>query len=180
LENLRPQIILDALLFRAVQADEIAVLEARVQEVAEENSKAQNPKAQNSKRGLAQPNYILDVIGKDTASGQWHLSRKVYFNRANLLPYRQLVFDTRGDVATDAHYSDFKDFQGIPFPTGIQIHRPQEEYTIGLKVTKLTLNQPFTPDQFQLAIPSGAQVVRLDGSQGQGSNSAMRSAEAPR
>ncbi len=39
LENLRPQIILDAILFRAVQADEIAVLEARVQEVAEENSK---------------------------------------------------------------------------------------------------------------------------------------------
>ncbi len=175
LENLRPKIILDALLFRVVQADEIAVLEARAQEVTEENSKEQKPR-----RKLTQPNYIIDIIGKDPDSGQWYLSRKVYFNRANLLPYRQLVFNKQGDVATDAHYADFKDFQGISFPTGILIHRPQEEYTIGLKVTKLTLNQPFTPDQFQLAIPAGAQVVRLDGSEGQGSNSVMRSAEAPR
>ncbi len=175
LENLRPQIILDALLFRAVQSDEIAVLEARVQEVSEEN-----PKQQHSRKRLTQPNYVLDLIAKDALSGQWYLARKVYFNRANLLPYRQLVFNKQGEVATDAHYNDYKDFQSIPFPTGILIQRPQEEYTIGLKVTKLTLNEALTPDQFQLAQPPGAQVIRLDGSQGQGSTSATRSAEAER
>jgi hypothetical protein len=173
LENLRPRIILDALLFRAVQADEIAVLEARVQEVVEESSKEKHPK-----RRLTQPNYVLHLIAKDPGSGQWYLARKIYFNRTNLLPYRLLVFNKEGEVATDAHYKDYKDFKGIPFPTDILIHRPQEEYTIGLKVTKLILNEPLRPDQFQLAQPPGAQVVRLDGSQGQGSTSATRSTEA--
>lgn len=175
LENLRPQIIMDAILFRAVQADEIAVLEARAQEVVEENSKDKD-----DKRRVAQPNYVLDVVGKDPESGQWYLSRKIYFSRTNLLPYRQLLFDKRGDIATDAHYGNFKDFQGIPFPTHILIHRPEEEYTIGLTIIKLTLNKPFTPDQFQLAQPPGAQVVRLDGSQAKASSSATRFMETPR
>jgi hypothetical protein len=179
LENLRPQIIMDAILFRAVQADEIAVLEARAREVVEE-TKEEKAKDENSKRKILQPNYVLDVIGKDLGSGQWYLSRKIYFNRSILLPYRQLVFDKRGDIATDAHYSDYKEFQGIPFPTHILIQRPEEEYTIGLKITKLTLNNPFTPDQFQLAQPPGAQVIRLDGNQTDGSSSATRSIEAPR
>jgi outer membrane lipoprotein-sorting protein len=181
LENLRPQIILDALLFRAVQADEIAVLEARLQEVAEENSREQRSREQRSRKRLIQPNYVLDLIAKDALSGQWYLARKVYFNRANLLPYRQLVFNKQGEVATDAHYNDYKDFQSIPFPTDILIQRPQEEYTIGLKIIKLALNEALTPDQFQLAQPPGAQVIRLDGSQGQGSASATTgSAEAER
>lgn len=190
LENLRPQIILDALLFHAVEADEIAVLEARVQEVLEEDSKQQNSKEQHTKeqnskqqhtkRRLTQPNYVLDLIAKDALSGQWYLARKVYFNRANLLPYRQLVFTKQGEVATDAHYNDYKDSQGIPFPADILIQRPQEEYMIGIKITKLALNEALTPDQFQLAQPPGAQVIRLDGSQGQGSASAKGSAEAER
>ena len=165
LENLRPQIIMDALLFHAVQADEIAVLEARVREVEE----------QSSRKKLIQPNYVLDIIRKDPGSEQWHLVRKVYFNRADLLPYRQLFFNEQGEVATDAHYSDFKDFQNIPFPTHILIQRPQEEYTIGLTIIKLTLNEALKPDQFQLAQPAGAQVIHLDGGGEQGS--AMRSAQ---
>jgi hypothetical protein len=51
---------------------------------------------------------------------------------------------------------------------------------IGIKITKLALNEALTPDQFQLAQPPGAQVIRLDGSQGQGSASAKGSAEAER
>ncbi len=167
LENLRPQIILEALLFRGLQPDEIAVLEARVREVPEPDSK----------RRVTRPNYVLDVIHQDQSSGQWHLARKIYFDRADLLPYRQILFNDEGEVATDAHYSNFKDFQNIPFPTYILIHRPQEEYTIGLKFTKVTLNAPLKPDQFQLPVPSGALIIRLDGDREQGSTSATRSAE---
>ena len=43
-----------------------------------------------------------------------------------------------------------------------------------------SMNEALTPDQFQLAQPPGAQVIRLDGSQGQGSASAKGSAEAER
>ena len=161
LENLRPQIILDALLFRPVQPDEIAVLEARTRVLTDEESE----------KHLQQPNYILDIIHNDPASGDRYLSRKIYFNRANLLPYRQLIFNKAGEVQTDAQYTGFKDFGGVRFPTHIVIQRPQEEYTIGLRIIKLTFNQPLNPDQFVLPRPPGAQVVRLDGSQPSASNS---------
>ena len=158
LENLRPKIIMDAFLLPTVQSDEIAVTEARVQEVSEPESK----------KKLARPNYVLDVIRKNPDSGEWYLARKIYFDRADLLPYRQLVFDKQGDIATDVNYSNFKDFQNIPFPTLIHIQRPEEEYTIGLKITKLALNEALKPDQFQLSRPPGAQVIRLDNDREQG------------
>lgn len=165
LENLRPQIILDALLFQPVQPDEIAVVEARTQTVIDEVSK----------KHLQQPNYILDIVRQDAVSGEWYLSRKVYFNRTDLLPYRQLIFSKSGVVVTDAQYGGFKDFGGIRFPTHIVIQRPQEEYMIGLRIIKLTLNQPLKPEQFVLPQPPGAQVVRLDGSRpAAASNSAGR------
>lgn len=170
LENLRPHIIMDALLFNPIQADEIAVLETRVFEIVGKDSQAK----------VEQSNYILDIIEKDAVSGQWHLSRKVYFDRTDLLPHRQLVFNKQGDVATDARYNDFKDFQGILFPSNIRIQRIEEEYTIGLRFTKLTLNGPLQPDQFLLVQPPGAQVVRLNGNQEPGSTSATHSANAPR
>ena len=161
LENLRPQIILDALLFRPVQPDEIAVLEVRTRVLTDEESE----------KHLQQSNYILDIIRNGPASEDRYLSRKIYFNRANLLPYRQLIFNKAGEVQTDAQYTGFKDFGGVRFPTHIMIQRPQEEYTIGLRIIKLTFNQPLNPDQFVLPRPPGAQVVRLDGSQPSASNS---------
>jgi outer membrane lipoprotein-sorting protein len=161
LENLRPQIILQSLLFYPVPPGEIAVLEARLQTVVDEQSQ----------KHLEQPNYVLDIIRQDSSSGQWYLSRKIYINRSNLLPYRLLLFSRTGEIATDAHYGNFKDFGGIRFPTQIVIHRPQEEYTVGLKITKLTLNQPLRPEQFVLVQPPGAQVERLDG----GPSSALNS-----
>ena len=154
LENLRPQVILDALLFQPVQPDDIAVLEARMQTVVDEQSK----------KRVEQPNYVLDIIHQDPSSGRWYLSRKLYFNRSNLLPYRQLLFNKAGTIATDAQYGNFRNFGGISFPMHIIIHRPEEEYTVGIKVLKLTLNQPLKPEQFVLEQPEGAQVVRLDGS----------------
>ena len=153
LENLRPQVILDALLFQPVQTDDIVVLEARMQTVVDEQSK----------KRLEQPNYVLDIIHQEPSSGHWYLSRKLYFNRSDLLPYRQLLFNKAGIIATDAQYGNFRNLGGVFFPMHIVIRRPEEEYTVGIKVLKLTLNQPLKPDQFVLEQPAGAQVVRLDG-----------------
>lgn len=160
LENLRPRVILDALLFRPVQPDDIAVVEARTQNIA----------AHKSKTALQQPNYELDIISKDPA-GHWFFERRIYFDRTNLLPYRQLIYDRNGEVATDARYSGFQEWQGVKFPARIEIDRPQEEYRIGLKILKLTLNQPLDASQFVLPQPPGAQVIRLDG-KGAGSTTA--------
>ena len=92
----------------------------------------------------------------------WFLARKLYFNRTTLLPYRQVVYDHNGYVATDATYDDFKPVNGMQFPNMIRIWRPQEEYTITLHIIKLDLNKPMTPEQFALDQPPGSTLVNLD------------------
>ena len=160
LENLRPQHIYDALLLRESDPKtEVAVLESGTESVVD-------PK---TKKLAIQNNYILDVIRRGNGQngevpGQWYLSRKIYFNRVDLKPYKQVVYDKHGNIATIADYSDFQDYGGINFPSEISIERPQEEYTIRLKITKLTLNAPLKPEQFELQQPAGSQLVRLDDS----------------
>jgi len=150
LENIRPQQIYDSLLLRQISSEDIAVLENGYEEV-------QDPKTHN---WMQQPDYELDVISKEGHG--WYLQRKIIFNRINLQPDRQLMYDQNGYVATDTRYSDFRDFSGFKFPSVIQIWRPQEEYSIVLTMVKLQINQPLTDEQFALQQPPGAQVVRLD------------------
>ncbi len=150
LENLRPQAILEALLVRQIRPDEIAVLEHGIELV-------EDPKTHKQ---VEQPDYALDVL--ERGDGGWYLARKIMFSRIDLNPYRQVIYDRHGYVATDTRYADFRDFNGVLFPTQISIWRPQEEYSIILNMLKLTLNQPLTDQQFALAQPPGAQVVDLD------------------
>lgn len=150
MENIRPQHIYDALLLRAIDPkDEIAVVDSDFETVTDEKSQK-----------LQQPDYEVIVVHKEEQG--WYLSRKVIFSRTDLLPHRQLIYDERGNLVTDAHYEDFKDYIGIMFPNQIDIWRPQEEYAITLKMVKLQLNQPLTDEQFALQQPPGAEVVNLD------------------
>ena len=159
LENLRPQHILDALLLRQIDPkNEIAVLE-------QGNETVLDPKTH---KDVLQPDYVIDVIRKSDKG--WFLSRKIYFNRIDLQPHRQVVYDKNGNVATDASYEDFKDYSGVQFPAIIHIFRPQEEYAVTLTIEKMTMNQPLTEEQFALNQPPGAQVVRLDNTNGTAAN----------
>ncbi len=152
LENLRPQHIADALMLHEIDPkDEIAVLEGS-------NEITQDPK---TKRDVEQPNYILDIIRR-APNDDWYLARKLYFSRTTLLPYRQVVYDRNGYVATDASYDDFKPIDGMQFPNLIRIWRPQEEYTVTLHIIKLELNKPMTPEQFALEQPPGSTLINLD------------------
>jgi outer membrane lipoprotein-sorting protein len=151
LENLRPQQIFDALLLREIDPrNEIAVLENSTEPSVE-------PK---TNRPIDQPVYVLIVIRR--ADGDWYLSRKIFFDRSDLEPHRQVVYDKNGYIASDVHYDNFADYSGVHFPTDIRIWRPQEEYTIGLHIVKFQINQPLTDEQFALNQSPGAQVVRLD------------------
>jgi outer membrane lipoprotein-sorting protein len=143
--NLRPQVIYDALLLQAVDPqNELAVLEGGEHEVIEPGA-----------RKLAlQPDYTLNII-KQSGRG-WYISRKVVFDRTDLRPYQQLFYDEHGSIVTDVHYDEYREFNGVSFPTNIQISRPQKEYSIKLQVTKLTINLPIMDDQFLLEPPSGA------------------------
>ena len=145
LENLRPQIIYDALLLQAVDLrNELAVLEAG----------EYNESDPGTRKMALRPDYTLNIIKQN--GREWYLSRKVVFDRTDLRPHQQLFYDEHGSIVTDVHYDEYREFSGASFPTRIQIWRPDEEYSIKLEVTKLAINEPITDDQFVLDVPSGA------------------------
>jgi hypothetical protein len=148
LENLRPQVIYDALLLQAVDLkNDLAVLEGG--EHMGIDRETQKP--------MLQPDYALDII-KQNGQG-WYLARKTVFDRTDLQPHQQVLYDEQGSVVTDVLYDEYKEFNGVLFPTNIRIWRPQEEYFIKLVVTKLTINGPIMDDQFVLEPPSGAGIA---------------------
>jgi outer membrane lipoprotein-sorting protein len=150
LENLRPQVIYDALLLREIDPqNETAVLENGVETVALDKG-----------RKYDAPDYVIDIIR--TKDGDSWLSRKIVFSRLDLLPNRQLVYDESGTLVTDAHYSDYKDYNAVLFPSRIEIWRPEEEYKITLTMVKLTMNLALGNEKFALQQPPGAQVIHLD------------------
>jgi outer membrane lipoprotein-sorting protein len=151
MESIRPQDIYDALLIQPVDPErEIAVLE---------NGEEILHDAKGHR--VLQEDYELIVIRKKGAN-EGMLSRKVVFSRTDLLPHRQYIYDARGKLVTDARYANYKDYDGVSFPSRIEIKRPQEEYDITLNMLKVEINKPLRDDQFALDQPPGAEVVHLD------------------
>jgi len=148
LENLRPEVIYEALLIRHIDPNEIAVMENDTRIVTVGKNKP-----------VTQADYVIDVVRNDQHG--WSLSRKIIFSRTDLLPHRQLIYDEAGNIVTDARYDDYHDYNGSEFPTRIEIIRPQEEYDITLNIIKLELNVPLTDEQFLVEIPAGVQVVNI-------------------
>jgi hypothetical protein len=166
MENLRPQDIYEALLIPRIDpATEIAVLENGYEYLHDAKG-----------RRVLQDDYELTVIKKYDKG--WGLARKIIFGRTDLKPHRQFIYDENGKIVTDARYANYKDYDGVSFPSRIEISRPQEEYDITLNMLKVDINQPLTDEQFVLQQPAGADVVHLDRPQsslatplGQSSNS---------
>jgi hypothetical protein len=160
LENLRPEVIYDALIPRPIDPqNEIAVLE---------NASETTPDPKSKSRVFEEPQYVVDVIRKDKDG--WYLDRKLVFDRSDLMIHHQIIYDTRAYVATDVRYNAYKDYNGTSFASDIDIWRPQEEYSIGLIIVKLALNEPIPDTQFALEQPPGVVVVQLDNPSNQSGN----------
>ncbi len=86
------------------------------------------------------------------------LSRQILFDRTDLQPYAQIIFNDRREVITDVRYDEYKECEGVHFPANIRILFPQEEYSVELKVMKLSINAPITDEQFVMEAPPGAHV----------------------
>lgn len=153
MENIRPQNIYEALLIPPIDAqNEIAVMENGFETLHDAKG-----------HPILQADCELVVIRKTDAG--WMLSRKIVFDRVDLKPHRQYIYDADAKVSTDAKYAEYKDYDGVSFPSRIEIFRPQEEYDITLNLLKVEINQRLTDEQFVLEQPAGADVVHLDHSQ---------------
>jgi hypothetical protein len=166
MENIRPQEIYEALLIPPVDPDpehEIAVLENGEEILHDAKG-----------RRVLQEDYELVVVRclTNCSSGRkneqtWVLSRKIVFSRTDLQPHRQYIYDEQHRLVTDVRYANYKEYDGVSFPSRIEISRPQEEYDITLNLLKLDINKPLRDDQFALEQPPGAEVVHLDKPQSQ-------------
>jgi outer membrane lipoprotein-sorting protein len=151
MESIRPKDIYDALLIRHIDSEhEIPVLE---------NSEEILHDAKGHR--VLQEDYELIVIRKK-GENEGVLSRKIVFSRTDLQPHRQYIYDDQGKLVTDARYADYKEYDGVSFPSRIEIFRPQEEYDITLNMLKMEINKPLRDDQFALQQPPGAEVVHMD------------------
>ena len=151
MENIRPQNIYDALLIHTIDPEsEIAVLESSYEILHDAKG-----------HPILQDDYELVVIRK-RGDKDAVLSRKIVFSRTDLHPTRQYIYDDQGKLVTDARYAEYKDYDGISYPSRIEIYRPDEEYDIKLHVLKLEINKPLKDEQFVVAQPPGAEVVHLD------------------
>jgi hypothetical protein len=107
-------VIYDALLLQAVDLQsELAVLEASEHEVIDHRTQ----------KATLQPDYSLNIIKQN--GREWYLSGKVVFDRTDLWPHQQLLYDENGSIFTDVHYDEYREFNGVLFPTNIQIWRPE-------------------------------------------------------
>jgi|SRR5579871_662847 len=137
LENLRPQHFLDALLVRPVGSGDKVILENYTDE---DNAF-----------------YILHVVHEDL-NGQLVLDRTVWFSRVDLRLARQIILDPAGNILTDARYSNWQAYDGVPFPKHIEINRPRDEYAVVLDVQKVDINKGVSDDKFVLNQPAGSQL----------------------
>ncbi|HUO25227.1 MAG TPA: DUF4292 domain-containing protein [Candidatus Aquilonibacter sp.] len=150
-ENIRPTDIYDALLIRPVDPQtELAVMEKSYEILHDAKG-----------HPILQGDYELMVIRKE-GDNEGVLSRKIVFSRIDLLPHRQYIYDAQGNLITDARYADYKEYDGVSYPSRIEISRPQEEYDIKMSVLKLEINKPLKDEQFTLVQPPGAEVVHLN------------------
>ncbi len=94
--------------------------------------------------------YILHYIAKD-ASGGLHLGRNIWFDRLDLSIVRQKVLDRQRAIssAIRATLSGSRTTT-CPFPSHIDINRPQDGYGVVMDVVQLQMNKSLTDEQFVL------------------------------
>lgn len=150
IENLRPQHLLDALLWTEIRKEEEVLFE----EFNDEKARY----------------YVLTVL---RGGYRREILRKIWFNRADLQVARLQEFGPKGALVSDMHFSDW----GAPtanqeqtagnasaittFPFTLQIDRPHDDYRLDLHVTKLVLNEDIPADRFKFEQPPGSELVQV-------------------
>lgn len=164
IENLRPQHLLDALLWHEIRKEEAVTI-----------------REFNNEQGRY---YVLTVL---RGGYQLEVLREVWFDRANLQVARILNFGTKGTLLSDVSFSDWEPLdsasttQGSPsvasaasaasapppapavtsFPRAILIDRPHDDYKLELQVAKIAVNDEISADRFKLEQPAGSELVRV-------------------
>jgi outer membrane lipoprotein-sorting protein len=152
LENLRPQFFLDALVVRGLDPDDLYEVTAD-SETVEDAAK---------KHLYFVPEYVLSIMRRKPGRQELTPVRVITFNRDDLLPYQQDLYDSEGNLETQVLYNGYQSFEGATYPSSIVIKRPLEEIQIALTVDKINENPTLKDDQFVVTPAEGAVVQTLE------------------
>ncbi len=141
IENLRPQHLLDAVLWPEIRKEEVVLIE----EFNDENARY----------------YVLTVLRGGYRS---EILRKIWFDRADLRMVRLESYGPKGALLSDVRYSNWQPVSAgsaAEYPMNIRIDRPHDEYLLDLAIGKIILNEALESSRFQLEAPAGAEIVHL-------------------
>jgi len=152
IENLRPQHLLDALLWPEIRKEETVILK----EFNDEKSRY----------------YVLTIL---RGGYQVEVLREIWFDRADLQVTRMQTFGPKGVLLSDIQLANWQPLDSpagqtpaatpstgvTSFPRVLRIERPKDDYKLDLQVTKISLNEEIPADGFKLEQPTGAELVRV-------------------
>jgi hypothetical protein len=152
IENLRPQHLLDALLWPEIRKEEAVTL----REFNDEKTRY----------------YVLTVL---RGGYQVEVLREIWFDRTDLQVARMLTFGPKGILFSDVHLADWQPLDGATgqpaptasssapasFPRAIRIERPHDDYKLDLQVSKVSMNEEIPAERFKLEQPTGAELIRV-------------------
>jgi len=151
-ENMRPAFFYDAMVVRGLSPDELYSVTA-------DSETIEDPQ---KKHLLSKAEYVLSIVRSNPGSRQQTPVRVVTFDRSDLKPYQQDIYDADGNLETQVFYGNYSDFNGVDYPSTITIKRPLESYQIVLTVLTITENQSLEHDEFVVDVPAGTIVKNLD------------------
>ena len=148
-QNLRPQHLMQAIFWEPIPPRDVVLVE----QAMDGNSS----------------DYVLTVAsessgnssGAETASGNWRIARKIWFERVGLSMARIEVYGDDGRIESDIHYGQWQSFGAVQYPQKITLERPAEGYTLAVTVTKLTADTTIEASRFVLKQPAGSQLVHV-------------------
>jgi outer membrane lipoprotein-sorting protein len=141
IENLRPQHLVDAVLWPEVRKEEVVLIE----EYNDENARY----------------YVLTVLRGGYKS---EILRKIWFDRADLHMVRLQSYGPKGALLSDVRYANWQPVSAgdaAEYPMSIRIERPRDEYRLDLTISKIVLNERLEAERFKLEAPAGAEVVHV-------------------
>jgi outer membrane lipoprotein-sorting protein len=152
IENLRPQHLLDALLWPEIRKEESVTL----REFNDENARY----------------YILTVL---RGGYQLEVLREIWFDRSDLQVARIQTFAPKGLLLSDIRLAEWQPpdnavaqtapatASNVPalFAHAIRIERPHDDYKLDLQVTKVIMNEEIPAERFKLEQPAEAELVRV-------------------
>jgi hypothetical protein len=156
IENLRPQHLLDALLWPQIRKEEAVLFE----EFNDETGRY----------------YVLTIL---RGGYENEILRKVWFDRADLHVARLEAYGPKGVLVSDVQFSDWEPLLGdqeqaagtsasvTSFPRTIRIERPHDDYRLDMTFTKIALNEAIPDVRFNLQQPAGSELVHLGESAGE-------------